>query len=150
MKLSYLLGETPAFVIVHQPVGAHRQAQTYVFLLGMRKDISEPATRVQTLQRISKTAGQHLALPVYDGIIWKQSSQYSGPMSIYLQGICHPFHFISACTYGALLQGRPTGKSVFSRMPEVYLYSSVHLSYDYAAFNKADLLSEQGRYFSSC
>lgn len=31
-------------------------------------------TRVQTLQRISETAGQGLALAVNDGIIWKQSS----------------------------------------------------------------------------
>lgn len=105
------------YVFVPQPVGVQDEAQTYVFLPGMRKDISEPATRVQTLQRISKTAGQCLALPVYHGIIWKQSSQYSGPMSIYLQGICHPFHFISASTYGTLLQALPTGTSVFQRTP---------------------------------
>lgn len=54
----------------------------------MRKLVSEPASRVQTLQRISKTARQCLALPANDGIIWKQSSQYSGLMSIYLQGGC--------------------------------------------------------------
>lgn len=35
-----------------------------------------------------KTAGQRLPLPVNEGIIWKQSSQYSGLMSIYLQGVC--------------------------------------------------------------
>lgn len=35
-----------------------------------------------------KTAGQRLPLPENDGIIWKQSRQYSGLMSIYLQGVC--------------------------------------------------------------
>lgn len=50
-------------------------------------------TRVQTLQRITGTAGQCLALPVNDGIIQKHSSQYSGLMSIYLQGVCSSLPF---------------------------------------------------------
>lgn len=50
-------------------------------------------TSIQTLQKISKTAGHLLALPANDGIIWKHSSQYSGLMSIYLQGVCPSLPF---------------------------------------------------------
>lgn len=44
--------------------------------------------RFQLFRGYKKTAGLCLPLPVNDGIIWKQSSQYSGLMSIYLQGVC--------------------------------------------------------------
>lgn len=40
-----------------------------------------------------KRLGQCLLLPVNDGMIWKQSSQYSGLMSIYLQGVCSSLPF---------------------------------------------------------
>lgn len=55
--------------------------------------VSFQPTRAWTLQRISRTAGQCLALLVNDGIIWKHSSQYSGLMSIYLQGVCSSLPF---------------------------------------------------------
>lgn len=40
-----------------------------------------------------KTTGQSLPLPKNDGMIWKQSSQYSGLMSIYLRGVCSSLPF---------------------------------------------------------
>lgn len=40
-----------------------------------------------------KTTGQCLPLPKNDGMIWKQSSQYSGLMSIYLRGVCSSLPF---------------------------------------------------------
>lgn len=82
-----------------------------------------------------------------DGIIWKHSSQYSGLMSIYLRGYAHPFRFISASTYGALLQAPPTGTSVFQRMPAVYLYSLLYLLYDYAVLEENRPLVRIGEIF---
>ena len=49
--------------------------------------------RNQCLVRKCRAVGQRLVLPANDGIIWKRSSQYSGLMSIYLQGVCSSFPF---------------------------------------------------------
>lgn len=40
-----------------------------------------------------KTTGQCLRQPENDGMIWKQSSQYFGLMSIYLRGVCSSLPF---------------------------------------------------------
>lgn len=58
--------------------------KTYVLLPGVRKDIFAPVSSSPG----SKIFRGYQGLPVNDGIIWKHSSQYSGLMSIYLQGVC--------------------------------------------------------------
>lgn len=84
-------------------------------------------TRAQTLQRISRTGGQSLALSVNDGIIQKHSSQYSGLMSIYLQGVCSSLPFYLSKHIWHPVAGTSKRNVCFQRKPAVYLYSFVHL-----------------------
>lgn len=100
--------------------------------------------RAQTLQRISGTAGQSLAPSVNDGIIWKHSSQYSGLMSIYLQGVCSSLPFYLSKHIWYPVAGASKRNVCFQRMPAVYLYSFVHSLY---GCEPLCLLSELWKFF---
>lgn len=102
-----------------------REAWTCVFLPGMRKDSTEPASTATAPSVGSvESAGRSLAPPKNDGIIWKQSrSRSRSDEYLPAGGVLMP----SVLSQLAHMVPRYQ-ECVFSqRMPAVYLYWSVHL-----------------------